>query len=160
LLYERWPLVQYDAGADERFDVRLTERRTPGLPAARVLFAPVATLLRGPMGRVLNVELALRARTVWPDVSMDCTIVVHDDQLPENAAPLCLTLEGGCAEVRRAGNSEHALETDVRTFTQVYIGELTVDEAVRLGRATVRGNQKKLSLAFGVNRPFCLLDEF
>jgi predicted acetyltransferase len=150
----RFDVVSYDARPSERFDLLLSEPRTPGRPIARTLFAEVATVLRGPMTRVVNVERALASRREWGRDDVGCTIHVTEEIIAAN---------NGAFHAGAARNAEAALSCDIRGFTQIYLGEVTVSEAVRLGFARLEGDiadAAALDALFYSPREFVLLDEF
>jgi predicted acetyltransferase len=158
-------VVAHDARPSERFDLRLTEPRTPLKPVARTLFAEVANVLRGPMLRVVNVEKALSVRQDWHVPNIRCSLTVTDEIVAGNNGSFELHIgDSGRARVVRTGSdarsSEHHLDCDIQGLTQIYLGETSVSEAVRLGRATVRGSVAHMDDIFRVTREFVLMDEF
>jgi predicted acetyltransferase len=165
----QWGYVVYDASPAEQFDLRLIEPRTPGCDVARTLFAYTASLIRGPMVRLVNVEKALTHR-VWPQGTEQIRLVVTDDIIPQNNASLDVRISGGRASAERAVTARHSspdaveLRVDVRTLTQIYLGETDVSGALALGRAGVSGdavtNAKRLDAILRTEPPFILFDEF
>jgi len=159
---DQWAVARYDALPEERFDLLLTEPRAPRFRAARTLWAPVAQRLRGPMLRVLDVPGALRARTHWPQAtSGNFTVRVHDPELPDNEGPwrvLCDGLRATCEAA--AGPAD--LEINAPEFAQLYAGELSAAEAVRMGRATATDPDtiRRIDELFGGAPTLRLLDEF
>jgi predicted acetyltransferase len=162
----RFDVVSYDARPSERFDLLLSEPRTPGRPIARTLFAEVATVLRGPMTRVVNVERALASRREWGRDDVGCTIHVTDEIIAANNGAFHAGVASAAGPAGPAGaarNAEAALSCDIRGFTQIYLGEVTVSEAVRLGFARLEGDiadAAALDALFYSPREFVLLDEF
>lgn len=162
---DQWRTVSYDAVWSERFDLRLSEPRTPGAASARTLYAHVGAVLRGPMARLVNVASAIEARASWPIAQFQCRLEIVDEILPENCVPLHVAVDGGRAVVARGdaiGNTrtQPCLRTDIRTFTQVFLGEITVREARRLRRADVSGAIHEVDALFSVQSEFHMLDEF
>lgn len=155
--------VSYDALPDEHFDLRLIEPRTPGVPAARTLFAQTARVIRGPMARLVNVRRAFESRTSWPVDNVEFTLTVTDGIIGQNNVALHIQIDCDGATVSvadAASESSTSIHADVGTFTQIYLGELTVSNAIRLGRARVNGDVKKLDATFRTEPAFVLLDEF
>jgi predicted acetyltransferase len=158
-----WRLVQYEALPSERFDLRLAEPRTPGVGPSRTLFAQTATVLRGAMMRVLDVPAALEARRTWPAANFAFSLRVRDRELPENCGPFEVAVRDGEAAVTAGeivSTSVTALETNASTFAQIYVGEISVRDAVRLGRATASGDVNGLDALFRTEPEFRILDEF
>ena len=158
---DAWRVIQYDALPSERLDLRLIDPRAPRHVPARTLFAPVATVLRGPMLRVLNVRKAIEMRRHWGVADASFTINVADRELPENSGVIRVALSNGRAEIEDAGIAgETHLETSASTFAQIYAGELSPVEAVLLGRAVLSGDTAMMKAVFRTTPEFCLLDEF
>lgn len=158
---DSWRIVLYDATPDERFDQRLSEPRPPGFRAARYLWAPVARIIRGPMLRVLDVPGAIERRRRWPQSPpLRFGLEITDDILPENDGAFDIDFDGDRARVRRAEAPRPTLRTRIDTFTQIFAGELDVQDALELGLAEADGDVATVHALFGRDRCFRMLDEF
>lgn len=158
---DAWRVIHYEAAPDERFDHRLKEPRTPGFHPARYLWAPVARVIRGPMLRVLDVHAALTKRRRWaPTAPVRFGLHVLDDILPENEGPFDVEYDGSRVTVSRGTSARPLLRLPIAAFAQVFAGELTVRETLRLGRAEADGDASAIDALFRVDRCFRLLDEF
>jgi len=162
---DQWPLIRYDALPEERFDILLSDPRLPRFRSARTLWAPVAQRIRGPMLRVLDVPAALASRAGWPQVApCSFTLRVVDRELPENEGPWQVVFDGRQVGCGPAGErSKVDLELPAAEFAQLYVGELGVTEAVRLGRAEAAVYGDRLATVdalFHTTRTLRLLDEF
>ena len=159
---DQWRIVQYEATHSERLDLRLTEPRSPGGIPARALWSEVAREIRGPMVRVVNVRLALETRQEWGTHAVDCsfTLRVNDQQLPENNGPFNVAVTGGRVEVTEGEPLSTTIRLGAPAFAQIFVGEMSVSEAVRLGKARVTGDIDILDALFEPRSEFVLLDEF
>ncbi len=156
-----WRLVHYDAMPSERFDLRLTEPRTPGGSTSRPLYDPVAKVIRGPMLRIVNVAESLTRRAEWGLDNFVFALKVTDGEIVENESPKVVTVEGGIARVAvSSAVAISTIATDSPTFAQIYAGEITPGEAQRLGRARLSGDTAAMNELFRPRTPFRLLDEF
>ena len=160
---DRWARIRYDAAASERFDLLVDDPRPPTHAAERGLWAQSARVLRGPMLRLVNVRAALERRVRWgAHTAISFTLDVEDDELPENRGPWRVVFDGRRARVEPAAGQPDALHIDcsVERLTQIYAGEITLSEALRLGGAACSGDPAVLDELFGGLPAFRLYDEF
>ncbi|MGI9182964.1 MAG: GNAT family N-acetyltransferase [Longimicrobiaceae bacterium] len=139
-LGDQWHSLLYRAHPEEGFANHLSEERLPlGREPHWGLWFPAATLMRGPMFRLLNVSGAFAARRVAAEAALDLALEVEDEQLPENRGPWRLRLEGKRCEVEAgsAGAGEATLRLQVTTLSRIFIGDLAPSAAVATGRATL-----------------------
>lgn len=156
---DQWPRVAYRAHPHERFGEVVREPRLPvGEGQAWHLWFPSATLMRGPMFRVLNVASALRARNYALTEETTFDLDVDDPQIPDNRGTWRVTLRRGRAAVERAdgGASDATLRIPVRALSRVFIGALRVSDAVADGTATTDQPRiaRLLDAAFEVPKPW------
>ncbi|MSR22104.1 MAG: GNAT family N-acetyltransferase [Gemmatimonadetes bacterium] len=108
---DQWRQIRYDALPGEQFHLLLPHPRLPGRPSARGLWFPSATLLRGPMLRILDLQQVLEiVRLAEGD-----TLSVSDAQLPENSGRWVGTAEGP----KRCDDEGEEEERGVRSIGQV-----------------------------------------
>lgn len=155
---DQWPNVAYRAHPDERFGERIAEPRLPlGRQPGWNLWFPSATILRGPMFRLLNVPAALARRNYAGGEDLELTVEVEDAQLPENAGPWRLRIVRGRAEVER-GRAEGGatLSLHVRGLSRIFVGAIGVGEAITEGVARLDRPRlvRELDAAFQVPRPW------
>jgi predicted acetyltransferase len=139
-LGDQWRELVYRAHPEEGFGDRLNEPRLPPLSAPDWgLWFPSATLLRGPMFRLLDVPGALAVRTLAEEVALTVALHVEDRQIPENRGPWRVRLEGGSMEVEpyRGGPVDASLALPVDTLSRIYIGAIQPWQAVAGGWATI-----------------------
>lgn len=155
---DQWPVLVYRAHPDERFGERIREPRLPaGSGHGWNLWFPSATLLRGPMFRLLDVPGALRRRNYALAEPIEFTLEVEDPQLPENRGPWAVSIERGRATVEEASPGSGAtLSLPVRELSRLFIGAATVSEMLMEGRATLDRPELALPLdtAFEVPPPW------
>jgi predicted acetyltransferase len=157
-LGDQWREVVYRAHPEEGFGDRLAEPRLPLLSAPSWgLWFPSATLLRGPMFRVLHVPDALRLRRVAPEEALSVVLEITDRQLPDNDGPWRVRIEEGRMEVERGGGAADAvLRLGIPTLSRIFIGALAPWQAVAGGLATVDRPEviPALDRAFALPKPW------
>lgn len=155
---DQWPRLAYRAHPDERFGDVVTEPRLPvGSASGWNLWFPAATLLHGPMFRLLEVPEALRTRNFEPAPEFTLRLEVDDAQIPENRGPWRVRLADGRAEVDEdAGAADATLSLPVRVLSRIYIGALTPSEALTEGLARIDRPESvpALDAAFRTPRPW------
>jgi predicted acetyltransferase len=138
-LSDQWRLVAYRAHPDEGFADVVREPRLPsdGAPPPWGLWFPAATLMGGPMFRLLDVPAAWAVRRVSPAAALTLRIQVQDAQIPENDGSWRLRLENGGVEVERSdsGGVDVTLRLSVRVLSRIFIGALAPSAAVEAGQA-------------------------
>jgi predicted acetyltransferase len=140
-LGDQWRELVYRAHPDERFEERIAEPRLPqdSAPGWNLWF-PSATLLRGPMFRLLDVVGAFERRSLVPGARpVALRLHVEDRVLPENHGPWRVWMGRHSVEVeaRDSGTVDAELRTDIATLSRIYIGDLSASTAVALGAATI-----------------------
>jgi predicted acetyltransferase len=161
-----WRRIRYDASPDERFGDFLSDPRPPGYAAMRRLWFQTATIIRGPMVRIVNVPKAFQARHEWGSREpFGFMLHVDDPQLPGNVGPWAVSFDGDSVTARKAADVEPGaggaqLFLDTPTLAELYTGESTPSEAVRLGRARIDGDAAAFDAFFRPASSFRLLDEF
>jgi predicted acetyltransferase len=158
-LGDQWRLLAYRAHPGEGLtDVIREPRLTSPAPPGWGLWFPAATLLYGPMFRLLDVAAAWAVRRVAPDVALTIALEVQDEQIPENAGPWKLRLEGGCIEVERSaqGGVDATLRLPVRTVSRIFIGAVSPSAAVAAGAAEIDRPERLpvLDEVFRLRRPW------
>jgi predicted acetyltransferase len=155
---DQWPRIAYRAHPDERFAELVQEPRLPaGAAPPWNLWFPSATLLRGPMFRLLNVASALRMRRFAPGAEIAFGLRVDDPQIPENRGPWKVSIAAGRAAVEEGESAPaETLEISIRTLSRIFIGDLSPGAAFRSGAATIgaSGIIGRLDAAFEVPRPW------
>jgi predicted acetyltransferase len=163
-LGDQWREVVYRAHPEESFGDRLNEPRLPLLSAPSWgLWFPSATLLRGPMFRILDVAEAFRERRLHGSEELALVLRVEDRQLPENDGPWYLRMEGGRVEVERheGERADATLTLGMSTLSRIFIGALAPWQAVSGGLATIDrpGVIPALDRAFNLPKPW-MFDRF
>ena len=163
-LGDQWREIVYRAHPEEGFGDRINEPRLPLLSAPGWgLWFPSATLLRGPMFRLLDVCEALRMRTSAVGVQMTLALEVIDAHIPENAGPWRVRIEGGEIEVEPYGGEkvDATLRLGVDTLARIFIGAIAPWQAIANGLAVIdRADMiKALDIALEVPKPW-MFDRF
>jgi predicted acetyltransferase len=161
-LGDQWRQVLYRAHPEERLAERLQEPRLPlGSAPSWRLWYPSATLMRGPMFRLLDVPAALAARPRYGDASLEVELVVEDVQIPENSGPWRLALRDGTATVHRATSAMRpaangVMALSVTTLSRLFVGALRPSEALDAGLLALERPEALFALerAFHMPRPW------
>jgi predicted acetyltransferase len=133
---DQWRYVLVRSLPSHRLVDWLTEPRLPGGAAAPWgLWAGAATLMMGPMFRLLDVEAAWSRRRVVPGSGLSLALELDDPQVPENGGRWRLELADGAVRVERGdAAADLTLRLDVPTLSSVYIGALTASAALGAGQ--------------------------
>ena len=120
-------------------DAWVAEPRLPwGSAPGWGLWFPSATLLAGPMFRVLDVRRAWEQRTVKAESPLSVRLELADPTIPENSGSWRLRLEDGRVGVERgAGASDVGLRLDVATLSRLFVGALSPSAAHDAGLVEV-----------------------
>lgn len=158
-LGDQWREVVYRAHPEEGFGDRLSEPRLPLLSAPSWgLWFPSATLLRGPMFRILDLADALRARSLAGSDELTLVLEIQDRQLPANNGPWRVRIEGGRMEVEPhdGGAADARLSLGIPTLSRIFIGALAPWQAVSGGLATIDRPEviPALDRAFALPKPW------
>lgn len=163
-LGDQWREIVYRAHPEEGFGDRLSEPRLPLLSnPGWGLWFPSATLLRGPMFRLLDVPEAMRIRTLSSDVQLRLVLVVDDEQVPDNRGPWLLTFADGriAVEAHDEAPADARLEVSMDTLSRIYIGAIAPWQAIAGGWATIDNPEvvPLLDRALDLPRPW-MFDRF
>lgn len=155
-LGDQWPRVAYRAHPEEGFGGLVREPRLPlGSAPGWGLWFPSATLLAGPMFRLLDVTAAWGARSVAPDARLTLGLEVRDPQLPENDGPWRLRLEDGrvAVESGRGGGADVSLRLSVSALSRLFVGALAPSAAVDAGLAEADRPERLAALDAALRLP-------
>jgi predicted acetyltransferase len=159
-LGDQWREIVYRAHPEEHFGDRLSEPRLPLLSAPSWgLWFPSATLLRGPMFRILDVKEALeRRRLVTTDHEITFRLEVNDAQVPENRGPWRVHMEDGRMEVEpyTGGHVDAEVHLPVDALSRIFIGAVALWQATAGGEAVIDRPEVigALDRAFTVPKPW------
>lgn len=133
-LDDQWQHILLRALPSHRLGDWLREPRLPhGAAPAWRLWSPAATLMSGPMFRLLDVRAAFEGRRMQDSPPIACAFDVTDDVLPENTGTWRIALDAGRAAVERAGAVDLTLKLDVSTLSRIFIGALSPSAAIAAG---------------------------
>lgn len=156
---DQWRELVYRAHPEEGFGDLLSEPRLPLLAnPGWGLWFPSATLMRGPMFRVLDVPGALARRTLVGEASLTLRLEVDDPQIAENRGPWRVRLHDGAMEVEPDDGApvDATLRLPMDTLSRVYIGALAMRQALTGGLAWLDRPElaRTLDQAFAVPKPW------
>jgi predicted acetyltransferase len=142
-LGDQWQSVLYRAHPAEGFENYLRETRMSlGSAPQWGLWFGAATLMRGPMFRLLDVPAAWAARPVNDTgTPLVLRLEVSDREIPENDGPWRMRIADGRVEVepwRGEGSAADAtLALPVSTLSRLFVGDLAPSMAVAAGHASI-----------------------
>lgn len=139
-LGDQWQQLLLRALPSHRLGDWLSEPRLPrGSAPGWSLWEPAATLLAGPMFRLIDVQAAWALRSVVPSPPALLKLELTDAQIEDNAGSWTLVVEDGRVQFERtpaqSRGSVPVLRTDVSTLSRMYIGAVTATAAVNAGLA-------------------------
>ncbi len=146
---------------DERLELRLNNPRDEGAIMGPISEQYGPKHLFGVMARVLDTAGALRARPRYNRAEGRMRLIVDDGGIPENNVPLDLSFSDGYLTIADASEEGTATASmGIGPFTQLYLGYVTPDEALRAGVITADPDAADLmARAFAGPKP-CLNDLF
>jgi predicted acetyltransferase len=133
-LGDQWDRVLLRALPSQRLGDCIREPRLPydTAPSWR-LWAPAATLLHGPMFRLVDMRACWERRRIVPIMPARLRIELVDEQLEENGGTWRLAFDGERVHVAREGSADLTIRTDVSTLSRIYIGSLSPGAALETG---------------------------
>jgi predicted acetyltransferase len=136
---DQWSELVYRAHPDEGLEMVLADPRLPdGNGVGWSLWFPSATLMRGPMFRLLDVPAAFALRSAAEGAAFTAVVEVDDGQLPDARGPWRIRAEGGRmhAEPYGGGAAEVTLRLPMSVLSRIFIGAVSPSRAVAAGAAT------------------------
>jgi predicted acetyltransferase len=132
-------VVEYNAPRNSPLLLALNEPYSAVGGSAEYVFHQAARLVSGFTVRIVHLPAALGARTYPPDLNVELLLRVKDSQLPANSQPLHVHITDGTASVAPAYSlfPDHTpinVETDIATFSQLFVGFMSAEQARILGR--------------------------
>lgn len=97
------------------------------------LWEPAATLMQGPMFRLVDARACWERRRVRPIMPARIALETIDAHLPENGRRLRLAFDGERVHVDSDGPADLTLRMDVSTLSRIYIGALPPTAAMQAG---------------------------
>ena len=106
-------------------------------PPVAFVFFQAAKLVSGFMLRVVHLQEALSKRRYPAHVNADFWLEINDPQLAANCQPVHFAVREGNGNVAPASairNSQYAIRTNISTFSELYAGLLSAQQARTMGR--------------------------
>lgn len=142
-LGDQWEQLLLRALPSHQLGEWLSEPRLPhGAAPLWGLWEPAATLLMGPMCRIVDLRAAWTRRRVANAAALTVMLHVRDEQIPANDGSWQLDLEDGAVSVRQgaavgSGGSAGAVAAELRlgigALSRVFIGALSTTAGVEAG---------------------------
>ncbi|HUF49335.1 MAG TPA: sterol carrier protein domain-containing protein, partial [Longimicrobiales bacterium] len=138
-LGDQWEQLLVRALPSQHMEYWLADARLPhGAAPAWRLWTPAATLLRGPMFRLLDMAAWTR-RGVAAAASLAVGLDIRDTQIDENHGSWLLSLDGAratCARSAHADTADMMLRMDIATLSPLFVGALSATAALAAGLLT------------------------
>jgi predicted acetyltransferase len=137
-LGDQWQQILMRSLPAHRVGDWLREPRLPrGAAPGWGLWSGAATLMMGPMFRLLDVERAWARRRVASAEPLSVALEVRDAQIPENDGEWLLRMEEGRVRAERgaSGTADIVLRLDISALSRLYVGSLSATAAVSAGLA-------------------------
>jgi predicted acetyltransferase len=136
-LSDQWREVLIRALPSHRLGDWIREPRLPhGAAPHWRLWAPGATLLMGPMFRLLDVRAAWEGRRVETGPALAVRLDIDDPQIEENGGAWTLSFDAGRTSIERGSGGARpdlAIRTDVATLSRIFVGAIPPGAALRAG---------------------------
>lgn len=129
-LGDQWPQLALRALPSHRLDSWIREPRLPpGAAPVWGLWAPTATLMTGPMFRLIDLRKTWARRAVQLETPLRVAFDVIDEAIAENNGTLRLTFADGRVQLDSNTTPDVTLRLTVSTLSRLYIAALTPAEA-------------------------------
>lgn len=131
--------ITFNAPQDSPLLLALNEPYSAVEGVTEFVYRQAARLISGFTLRVIHLPSALRARRYPVGLKLELLLRVDDPQLPGNSHPLHVHIAEGAASVALAhglfpDGPPTSVETDIATFSQLYAGFLSAEQARVIGR--------------------------
>jgi predicted acetyltransferase len=138
-LRDQATVIRYNAPQDGPLLLALHQPYSAVGDRAEWVFHQAARLVSGFVLRIVHLPEALSRRRYPPDIKTDLLLRVEDPQLPGNSQPLQVHIADGAASVAPIYSlfPDHmpaSAETDIATFSQLFAGFISAEQARKLGR--------------------------
>jgi len=133
---DQWRQILLRALPEHRLGDLIREPRLPrGAAPAWGLWAGAATLMMGPMFRLLHLQNSWAIRKVPLSAPLTVGLELTDAQFEENQGSWRLHLGEGRVQVERGSSSgaDLTLTLEISTLSRLYIGSMSPTQAVRAG---------------------------
>lgn len=131
---DQWTHIMLRSLPSHRVTDWLSEPRLPsGSAVSWRLWAPSATLMSGPMFRLLDVRAAFEGRRIAQAPTITMGIDVRDEQITANTGSWRVALDVGRATIEKARTADITLRLDISTLSRIFIGALPPTAALAAG---------------------------
>lgn len=92
----------------------------------------------GPMFRVIDVKKALELLEFDKDLDVTLTMKIDDEYAPWNSEPILVTIKDGKAKVTKATDEKIELTTDIKAYTQLFVGYRTIFDLHEIKKVKIK----------------------
>jgi predicted acetyltransferase len=92
----------------------------------------------GPMFRIIDIEKAIESLKFDNQLNVSFTINVEDEYAPWNNGVMKIDIDKGKAKVSRVNKQEADLQTEIRAFTQLFVGYRSLDDLIDASRVNIK----------------------
>lgn len=97
----------------------------------------------GPMFRVIDVKKAMELLEFDKSLDVTFSLKIDDEYAPWNSEPMQVTIKNGKAKVTKATDEKFDLETEIKTFTQLFTGYRTIYDLKESNKVKIKKNDLK-----------------
>ena len=92
----------------------------------------------GPMFRVVDVKKAMELLEYDDSLDVTFSMKINDEYAPWNSEPMLVTIKNGKAKVTKAINESIDLTTEIRAFTQLFVGYRTIYDSQAIKKVKIK----------------------
>ena len=105
----------------------------------------------GPMFRLIDIKEALKLLNFNNAIDFEFTLRITDTMAPWNEEPIKIQIKEGKATITKHSGFEFDLETDIKAFTQLFVGYRSIYDLNRINKVNVNKNlMKNIDHAFPI----------
>jgi len=103
----------------------------------------------GPMFRVIDVKKALELLEFDKNLDATLSMKIDDEYAPWNSEPILVTIKNGKANVSKTIEQEIELQTEIKAFTQLFVGYRTIYDLNETNKVIIKEeNLEKFNKVF------------
>ncbi len=92
----------------------------------------------GPMFRVVDVKKAMELLEYDDSLDVTFSMKINDEYAPWNSEPMLVTIKNGKAKVIKTTEQEIELSTDIKAYTQLFVGYRTIYDLQAIKKVKIK----------------------
>ncbi len=97
----------------------------------------------GPMFRVVDVMKAMELLEFDKNLELTFSMKIDDEYAPWNSDPMLVTIKNGKAKVTKTTDQEIEFSTDIKAFTQLFVGYRTIYDLKDINKVKIKKKDLK-----------------